>query len=496
MSEAGLPPPRPAAPPPLKAELRSFAQLAGPMVVSRMGVAALAFTDGVMLARSGSEALAVHGLSESLMGRVIEVAMVTATAGLALAAQAHAGGARTAMGVGTVWHNGLALATGLGMAALLFSAFGAPILHALGQPHALVSQTSLVIGVIGLSVWPALVGLVCGGILETIGRARTVVVAVVLANLVNIALNQWLIFGGLGVPPLGALGAATSTLAVRVLMAVGMLTLLWRAGHRGEAAAYGLHQRFDRQAWRAGAEQRRRGAAAAATVGVLALVSFGLPVMAGWLGALALAQVTALFLCLAPVLVVAWGLADASALRIAAVAGSSHPGGMGLRTTGWRLMITPAVVLIVASALFAGASGPLLRSLLEQPELVAGVRPLLFLGLLVAAGDTLSIVLGAMLRSLGVLRGPLLVQAVGSLALLPLAGLLAFGAGWHLSGLLAAQGGIALVRTGVLAVMFNRTARALDLIRHTAQPATQMCPVFPSPLPARPCQRQAADSRT
>jgi hypothetical protein len=63
------------------------------------------------------------------------------------------------------------------------------------------------------------------------------------------------------------------------------------------------------------------------------------------------------------------------------------------------------------------------------------VQPLLALGLLVAAGDTLSIVLGAMLRSLGVLRGPLSGAGPGQPgAAAAGCGLLAFGAGWQLKG--------------------------------------------------------------
>ncbi len=70
MPETGTPPTRPGAPATLATELRGFARLAWPMVVSRIGVAALAFTDGVMLAHASAQALAVHGLSESLMGRL------------------------------------------------------------------------------------------------------------------------------------------------------------------------------------------------------------------------------------------------------------------------------------------------------------------------------------------------------------------------------------------------------------------------------------------
>jgi hypothetical protein len=99
-------------------------------------------------------------------------------------------------------------------------------------------------------------------------------------------------------------------------------------------------------------------------------VSFGLPVMAGWLGAQALAQVTALFLCLAPVMVLAWGLADAAAVRIAAVAGSRT--GRPAQACGHRLAPDGRAGGAAGAgglAAFAGAGGPLLRGLLDQPEL-------------------------------------------------------------------------------------------------------------------------------
>jgi Na+-driven multidrug efflux pump len=114
-------------------------------------------------------------------------------------------------------------------------------------------------------------------------------------------------------------------------------------------------------------------------------------------------------------------------------------------------------------ALATGLGGETVtRIIIRNPELTPGVLALLGLGLMVAAGDALSILFGAMLRSLGVLRGPFVAQALGGLALLPLAAALAFGAGWHLKGLLVAQGGIALVRAAWLALMFDRAARERD----------------------------------
>jgi MATE family multidrug resistance protein len=470
-------------------ELRRFAGLAAPMVLSRFGVAALALADGVMLARYSAEQLAVLGLADSVMGRVLEVSMVAATAGLALAAQARAAGPAQAGRIGNVWHNGLALAFGLGLAALLVGSLGGPLLHALGQPAALAAQAAQVMAILGLSAMPALVGLVCAGLLESIGRARTVVAVVVLANLANIGLNQWLIFGGPGVQALGATGAAIATLLVRLVMAAGLFTLLWRCARRPPGDGYGLRAGFDRAAWQAGAEQRRRGAAAAATVGMLALMSLGLPVMAGWLGPDALAQATALFLCLVPAMVLAWGLADAAALRVAAIAGADRRAGDGIRSSGWRMMLLPAGLwaLFVAAGLTQGSAW--LQLMLGQPALVAAVLPLLGLGLLVVAGDTASIMFGAMLRSLGVLRGPLMAQALSSLALLPLAAALAFGLGWQLQGLLAAQAAMALARAVALAFMFDQTARRQDRRTHVdgvlGTTAPHPVPTTGQPAPSR-----------
>jgi hypothetical protein len=138
--------------------------------------------------------------------------------------------------------------------------WAAPILQALGQPAALVSQATLVIGLIGLSAWPALVGLVCGGLLETIGRARTWCWPSCWPTWPTSRLNQWLIFGGLGVPPWARWGRHVHAGGAPAdgRRPAGRAVARW--GTRPEGAAYGLRQRFDRQAWQAGAEQRRRGA--------------------------------------------------------------------------------------------------------------------------------------------------------------------------------------------------------------------------------------------
>jgi MATE family multidrug resistance protein len=440
-------------------EARRFAALALPMVVSRLGVAAFGIADGLMLARFSTQQLAVQGVADPLIGRVMEVAMAAVTAGLALAAQARAGGPDQRRAVGQVWHNALALSLGAAVVGTVVGLLGVPLLRALDQPAELIEPAGRVLAVLGLGVLPALVGLVCGGLLEALGQPLRVAAVVVLANVANIALNQWLIFGAFGVPPLGALGAALSTLFVRLAMAMVLLAMLWWMSER---AAYGLRARFDVAAWRAGAEQRRRGLAGAGNVGVLALLSLALPVMAGWLGSQAVAQVTVLFLALAPAMVVAWGLGDAAGLRVAALQGEGRG---GLRRGGHRLAALLGTVITIAVLGYGLAPRPLLSLVSPDRGLVDSVVPLVPLGLLALVGDAASAFHAAMLRSLGVLRGPFLAHLGSGLLVLLLAAALSFGLGMGLVGLLLAHGVSALLRAGVLAVLYERHARRLDAVR-------------------------------
>lgn len=441
----------------LREEARAFLALAAPMVVSRIGVAAMGIADGVMLARHSTAQLAVNGLAETLIGRLLEVLMIFVTAGLALVAQARAGGAATEQQAGRVWQGALALALLGGVAGLLLGGAGGPLLALLGQPEALVPDAGRVIGILSLGVLPALAALVCAGTLEALGRPIGVAVAVVLANLLNIALNQWFIYGGAGVPALGAAGAAWSTTLVRVLLAAVLFAALWWMRER---ARYGIRARFDAATWRDGTEARQRGAAAAGSVAVLALLSLGLPVMAGWIGADAVAQVTALFLALAPAMVIAWGMGDAAGLRVAALLGQG--GSTGLRANGWRLATLLGVVLVLAVAGYAIAPAALVRWAAHDEALVAGVLPLLPLGLAALSADAAGVFYSAMLRSLGVLRAPFLLHLAAGLMLLPLAAALAFGLGWGLTGLLAAHVAMAVLRAVGLAWMYDRHAAARD----------------------------------
>lgn len=503
--------------PSLSAEAGAFLALAGPMIVSRLGVAAMGIADGVMLARHSTGQLAVLGLADTLMGRVIDIGIVFVTAGLALAAQARAGAADAQRGVGRVWQTSLLLSLLAGTLVLLFGLFGGPVLNALGQPEALVPDASRVIFILSLGVIPALMAVASAGLLEALGKPIGVAVLVVLANGLNIALNNVLIFGRMGFPEMGAEGAAWSSTLVRTLLALALLASVWWVAGRER---YGIRERYRATDWAAGQEQRARGWAGAANVTVLAGLSLVLPVMAGWIGEAAVAQITALWLVMAPAMIVAWGMGDAAGMRVAALLGASrtrgvesenrpqqgqflpdlraHSPAMGqkdgekwtaavdlqpttpkpdrlpgqaegqtdlperLRATGGRLALVLLIVVLLAAALYLLAPQTVVRWVAHDPALVVAVVPLLPLGLAAIATDAMSILYSGMLRSLGVLRAPFVLHAVTGLAMLPIAWALAFPMGWGVTGLLFAQALVAIVRALALGWLYDRHAARLN----------------------------------
>ncbi len=82
----------------------------------------------------------------------------------------------------------------------------------------------LYLWVIGISMFFAYTGMALGATLQGVGDTRTPMVILVITNIINIVLDPILIFGLLGAPELGILGAALATLLAR---AAGFAVILY-----------------------------------------------------------------------------------------------------------------------------------------------------------------------------------------------------------------------------------------------------------------------------
>lgn len=313
-------------------------RLAAPVVVSRTGALMLTTVDVAMLGRVSAEAVGVYTLGTSPFIILMVIGMGLQQ-GVLVATSHHRGADRWAE-TGAVWRRGLPYAVLVGLAGLALCTQARTYFDLTGQPAELISASASVTFWQGLGLVPMMVYMVCAFFLEGLGRPVPVMAAIWTANAANAGVNLWLIGGGLGLPALGADGAAMATAAARGLMALFLVIYILRLSDRH---ALGVRRR-PRPGWLAGGRgDRRYGYAAGLSLG-FETGAFGVMVIfAGWLGPEALAIYGMNNQLLAILFMVALGLATATGVRVGVAHGRGDRADRAL--AGWVGLICTMVVM-------------------------------------------------------------------------------------------------------------------------------------------------------
>lgn len=206
-----------------RTELGILARLAGPIVTSQLGIVLMGLVDTLMVGPLGKGALgiAVLGHTWSFAATVLLIG-----AGMGLDPWlSQAVGAQDARRGTLALMRGLLVIGALTIPVTAIHLLAGPGLAALGQPEALVVgaghfTTTLAIGALPLALF-----IVLRQHLQARSRVREALVAVVVANLINVATNALLIYGYAGAPTLGVHGSAWATVFSRLAMLVTLLVL-------------------------------------------------------------------------------------------------------------------------------------------------------------------------------------------------------------------------------------------------------------------------------
>lgn len=435
-------------------ELRALLGLAAPVTLSRAGLLAMTTVDTVMTGRAGAEELAflAIGLAPFILLMLVGTGLLTGT--VVVVAQAQ--GAGDAARAGRIWHQALLQAALVGVAAAALLAFAERFLLLAGQTPAIAAGGARVAFLLGLGM-PAMLGYVATTLfLEGLGRPRPGVAVILLGNLLNLLLNQWLIWGGLGLPAAGAAGAALATSLARwcmLLLIVGYA--LWEPGLR----AHGTRARFAPSRAIQG-KLLRLGVPLAVSQGLETGAFQALTLLCGWLGPTSLAAYQIALNVVALVYMATVGLATATAVRVARGVGAAEP--RAARAAAWLgLGAALALMLTLAPLLVLGAPA-VVRVYTADPAVAALAAGLLGLVAAVVVLDGAQGVLTGGLRGAGDVWRPMLIHVASFwLVLLPAGWLLAFPAGLGARGLL---GGV-MAGVGVAAVLLLRRLRRLPWSR-------------------------------
>jgi MATE family multidrug resistance protein len=335
------------------AHVRALVRLAVPIVMARAGWMFMSFVDILMVGRFDTEQLAYMSLASIL----ISVAYVTMMGMLlgTLVTTANLFGQLRYSEIGAVWRRSLPYAFTLGIAILVLTLFAESILLFAGQDPQVARHAGEIMRIYGYGMpLGGLVYVTSQYFLEGIKRPVPAMLLMVLANVINVALNWVLIFGHLGFEAQGAAGSAWATTIIRTLLTAGLIAYIW---NMPGARIFGVRRRYT-AGFKAWTEQRRLGYAAGLSFGIEHMAFVMVFVFAGMLSTLELAAVTIVFNAFGLCFMVAAGIANAAAVQVGIAYGQRN--GRNIAMAGWvgcglqlSILLVPALLMIFWPALFA-----------------------------------------------------------------------------------------------------------------------------------------------
>jgi len=429
-------------------DLVALLRLAGPVVLSCLGIMAMGLTDALVVGRYSATQLSYHALGWAPTAVVVTVCVGLLSGVQVMTSRAIGEGRRHL--AGAVLRRGLVYGLWIGgVSTVLLALVGPTFLHAMGLGQDLADGASRVLLVFSLSLAPYAVSVTATVWLEALSRPSPVMVMMWIANLVNLAIDLVLVPGRFGLPAMGAMGGACATLGARTALAVVLLAYV---ALMPDARALGVFDKPERDR-AAEAEQRRIGFGAGAS-GFFEVAAFsGMNIVAGWINPLTVAAYAIVLNLAAIVFMVPLGLSTATSVMVGAAYGARDLAGVN-RAATLGLAVCTAFGLVVALAIWptarliaAGYTGNL-------PVIAMAANGLL-LACLFFIPDCLQVVAAQSLRARGEVWLPTATHLASyALVMTPLAWFLAIPMHMGLPGILWAIIIASLMSAGLLLARF------------------------------------------
>ncbi|HVC50419.1 MAG TPA: MATE family efflux transporter [Stellaceae bacterium] len=312
--------------PGLGAEIRATLALAVPLAAANLSQMAMGVTDTVMVGRLGAVSLAAVGLGGGIYFTSVVICQGVLTAVAPLAAYEIGAGDRDA--AGRIAGSALILAALLAVPIVAALLMADRLLDGVGYDPALARAIGRFLHVIAWGAPGFVAFAVLRSLFAALGRTGAVMLVLALCVPVNLALNWVLIFGHLGLPPLGVVGSGYASATTEWLMFIGLAAALWRLRRQGRAPRL--------RSGGVAADIRRIlvlglpiGGLVALEVGVFVVSAF----LMGLFGADALAAHQIAINCASVTFMVPLGIGQAATVRVAADRGAGS--GRGARQAAY-----------------------------------------------------------------------------------------------------------------------------------------------------------------
>ena len=420
-------------------------RLAWPVVLAQVGIMLMGVVDTAMVGRVGTSAVAAVAL-----GHIYWVNVTIFGMGILLVLDpvvSQATGARDHEGVSRGVQRGVLMALALSVPTALLLIPGELFFGFLRQPADVtpIAATFSRISIIG--VVPFYLFFALRQSLQAMAQVRPVVIAIVVSNFVNFALDYALIYGHFGLPALGTQGSAIATALSRWLMFGLLVYFGWKQLHgalvpwRPESFRVGPMVRMLRLGMPVGLQNWLE--IAVFSGGAVALGWFGSVPLAAHEIAINLAALTFMF---------PMGVSAAAAAMVGRAIGREDLS--GARRDAVAALAVGMGFMAIAAIAFLTIPRALALIFVRDPATVATAASLIFIGGLFQIFDGMQAVATGVLRGTGDTRVPMLLHLAGFWGIgIPLSLGLAFrlgfgpqGVWWGYVGALAAVAAMQLLR--------------------------------------------------
>lgn len=433
--------------------LSELLKLAWPVVMARLGIMTMGLTDAIVVGHYASRELAYHSLAWAPSSVVLTTAVGLMMGVQVMTARLLGEGRKDE--VGAVLRRGMVYALQIGFvsmfALMLLGPFG---LQHMGLEDGLGEGASPALMVFALSMPAYLISVAAQFFLEGLHRPKAGMVAMWVANAVNLGLNLMLVPDLLGLGVDGAVASAWATFGARTALAIFLVIFILRLP---EARALGVFSKPKRDK-AVEREQVKVGVGAGSSNFIEVGAFAAMTVFAGQLGAAETASWAVVINVSAIVFMVPMGLGSATAVLVGRSYGARDRDGVmrgGLAGIG----VVTVLAFIIAIGLWLTA--PLVVSAYTtDPAILAIAAPALVLATLFFVADAQQVVAAQANRASGDVVWPTLMHLLSyGIIMIPL--------GWWLAHRIGVDGLVwsvivaSLISGALLIGRFVRIARRL-----------------------------------